>query len=149
MAYRKRILEGLVVLALLGGGAVVVDALILTDGERLEAFVDEVSSAPPGERIAVVLDHTDADRVPVSVLESGARRTYGEGQSPELSDRLHRILREVDSESARVVDGAIDFEGARGTAIMRVDVDREKQNLYFEFVKRGDGWLLEGVRVAR
>lgn len=146
---RKWFLEGLVLLAVLAGGGVVVDALFVTDEERLEAFVDEVTSAEPGDRIAVVLEHADADRVPVSVRDADARHTYGEGESPELSDRLHRVLRDVDSDSAQVVQGAVDFEGERGTAIMRVDVDREKQNLYFEFVKRGDGWLLEGVRIAR
>lgn len=125
----------------------VVDVLIVTDEERLEAFIDELTDDSPDRRVDSAIHLTDPSRVDVEVASPADRARYGDGEDMELADHLRDALASLDHGSLDVMQSTVHIEGDDGLAALRVDTAEGVVDAEFRFVRRSDGWLLRRVRV--
>jgi hypothetical protein len=128
-----------------GGVALVVDALIVTDEERLETFVDDVTGEEG--RVAHALDYTDPSRVPVELVTNDALDVYGDGEEVDLADGAHVVLAPIASRDATLVQETIEIRGDNALVALRLRTGDGPVDAQFRLVRRGDGWLVSRVRV--
>ncbi len=134
---------------LLGGLSVflVADALVITDEEKLEAFVDELTHETPDKRVDGALHYADTSRVDVEVTSPEDRAQYGDGEDLELADHLRDALASLDHGSVSLIQRTVRVDGDDGMAALRLDTEEGVVDAEFRFVRRADGWLLRRVRV--
>lgn len=145
---RTRIaIQFLVLVGLVCSVAVVADALVVTDEERLDAFVDAVTGEVETRRIDAALSHADPSRVPVEVVVGDDVHTYADGQEVDLAERTRRALTPLEDEHLRVLQEAVEVDGDRALVALRLRTRGGTADIQFRLVRRGDGWLVSRVRV--
>lgn len=147
MAPRTRLLLVLVGLFSLGT-ALVVDALTLTERERLETFVEDLIGNTPDERLGAALRLTDLRREPLELVDRGRRLSFGGGEDAKVSRELHRALEALTVGELDVVQKAIELEGERARVGVRVRTSEGFVNVLFHLNKHEDDWLLRRVAVS-
>lgn len=147
MSGSRILIQSTVLVLLIGSVAVVADALVVTDQERLEAFVDSVTGEVETRRIDAALSYVDTARVPVEITVGEEYRTYDEGQEVDLAERARRTLAPFTGQDVRVLQKAIEIDGERALVALRIGTREGTANLQFRLVRRGDGWLVSRVRV--
>jgi len=140
-------LRTLLLILLLSGVATVADALVVTDQERLESFVDSVAGDRADRRIDAALDHADLSRVAVEVQDGRRSERFRDGDEIELADEVQRALATLAEPGAELIQDSIEIEGDRAHVALRLRAEEELLNTQFTLVRRGDGWILSRVRV--
>ena len=74
----------LVAFTLVVGAAVVVDAVVVTDRERMAEFIDSVTGDVSDSRIDGALRYADPTEVPIELIHEGRRRKYGDRNAERL-----------------------------------------------------------------
>lgn len=134
----------LTALALAAGIALVWDALVTTDEERLEELADTLASE---RAVEGVLAWTDPARAPLRVRDGEGLRTYGEQDEADLAMGLSQSLSPIAGSRVDVVQRAIDVRGDRATLALRLRVDGDLHDLGATAVRDGQGWLVSELRV--
>ena len=132
---------------LVGSVAVVADALVVTDQERLESFVDAVTGEVATRRIDAALGYVDPARVPVEVMVGSDASFYDEGHEVDLAERTRDTLAPFAGDDVRLLQKAIEIEGDRALVALRISTREGTADVQFRMVRRGDGWLVSRVRV--
>jgi hypothetical protein len=140
-------LPGLIVVLSVLSVALVADALVITDEEKLEAFVDDLTDDSPDKRVDGALHYADTSRVDVEVTSPDDRAYYGDGDDLELADHLRDALASLDHGSVSLLQRTVRVRGDDGLAALRLDTEDGVLDAEFRFVRRADGWLLRRVRV--
>jgi hypothetical protein len=147
MAPRTRLL--LVLVALFGlGTALVVDALTLTDKERLEHFVEDFVGNDPEDRVAAALRLADPSREPLELVDRGRRVSFKGGQDAVASHEIHRALEAFTEGKLEVIQTAIELEGAQARVAVRVRTDDGFVNVLFHLNKHREDWLVRRIAVS-
>lgn len=145
---KSRFLVQTVLVALLVGSvALVADALVVTDEERLEAFVQAVTGEVETRRVDAALAYAEPARVPVETLVGNDSTYYVEGQEVDLAERARRILAPYTGEDVRLLQKSIEIDDDRALVALRLGTREGTSNVQFRLVRRGDGWLVSRVRV--
>ena len=142
----RLVIHGLILSLLVGGFAVAADALVVSDEERLEQLADELTAAPPDERVSGVLRWVDLSRETVRIEDGERVRRYRDDDGHRLADDLFAALEPFTAEDLEVVQRSVRVDGDRGTVAARVRVDGEIHDATFRLVRSGQGWLVAGVR---
>ncbi len=144
---QRFLVPGLFALLAISAVTFVVDVLIVTDEERLEAFIDELTDDNPDKRVDSAIHFADPSRVDVEVASAADRARYGDGEDMELADHLRDALASLDHGTIDVMQSTVHIQGDDGMAALRVDTAEGVVDAEFRFVRRSDGWLLRRVRV--
>ncbi len=129
------------------GIAMAVDALVLTDEERLEAFTDTLTGDVTDQRIDQALDFADPDREPVELIAGHTRSFYNDGQGAELAERAHHELAPLAGSEATLLQRTIHIDGDEALVAVRVRTREGVIDASFNLTRHGDGWLIRKVRV--
>lgn len=123
------------------------DAVIVTDEERLEAFVEDVTGTVTTQRIDTAMEWVDPAAEPVEIRYFG-RSDYYEEMLP-LRDRAHDALRFLSGDSLRTLQEGIEVEGDRATVSLRLLSDRGMVQATFTLRRHGERWLVSEVEIHR
>ncbi|MEM1418587.1 MAG: hypothetical protein AAGH15_27080 [Myxococcota bacterium] len=144
----SRLLPLALVAGLLVGGAIVGDALFVTDEERLEVFVDALSGELDDDAIGEALSFADPNREPVELLATGGvRARFDEGQEARLAHAARELLAPFASTDLDLVQRTVDVHGDDARVAVRVRAEGALHDATFDFARHGDGWLLRRARV--
>jgi hypothetical protein len=135
-----------VVATLVGGVVTVADAMVITDEERLETFVEALTSEG-GDRVGHALRFADPNREPVAVVSGRTPRHFADGQEVELETAMRDALPAFSARELDTIQRAVDIRGAVATVALRVRGDEGLSNAQFDFRRHEDGWLLQRVVV--
>jgi len=138
---------GFILLTIVGAIATTVDALVLTDEERLEAFTDKLSGDVTNQRIDEALDFADPDREPVELMSGRFHAYYDDGQGAELAERAHRELAPLTGSEATMLQRSIHIDGNQALVAVRVRTRGGVVDARFDLERHGDGWLIQRVRL--
>jgi hypothetical protein len=148
---RGRWLSAAGIAAALVGGAWLVDALVVSDEERLEELVAAVAGPVTAPRIASARERwIDLERQPFEVSALGRVALYRAGDDDALDERASEAARSLSGSHLRTITSGIAIDGDRAVVSMRVLDDRRGMGrLEWTLERHGDDWLLARLRVLR
>lgn len=144
----RRVGLALAILAFAVGGWVALDALIVTDEERIEAFADAISgTVEPGHLDQVLRDWTDPPRQPLTVTALGRSEVYD--QSERLRADARRALRTYEGEDLTRLRQGLEIAEDEAHLTLEMLSGRGMIDLEVELRRHGERWLVSEVRIYR
>lgn len=135
----------------IGGALFAYDALVETEEERLEVFVDDVTGSVTRGRVDVARSRwVDLSRQPFEVSAMGQSWLFEEGEEDELTDQASSSLRGIFGTNLRVMSTTMQIEGDTATVTLQL-VSRERGlgMVEWRLSKDGEDWLVERLAVRR
>jgi hypothetical protein len=127
------------------------DALITTDAERLDEFVDAVTGEVSTGRIDHALRYADPGREPLEVVMVDDVEVYTEGDELALTERARDILAPFSGDDVRLVQEHVEIDessGADARVALRLGTRAGIVDVTFQLRRHGDEWLVHRVRVT-
>ena len=134
-------------LSVVVGAAVAVDAIVVTDRERIERFIDSVTGSVSESRIDHALRYADPSRVPIEVVHEGRRRRYGDTNASKLKPDARRALASLEGSRLHLIQESISVDGARARVALRLRTSSGLANTIFDLRRQDEEWLLRRVTV--
>lgn len=129
------------------GAVVIADWLIVTEEERLEAFVDTVSGRIDNDRIERALSWTDPKRQPLELTFRGQSFRFDADNAADLRSKAYTHLASYQGEKLTLLSKNIEVKGLQATVVVDTLSRRGRTTVEYELRKTGDQWLVSGVFV--
>lgn len=143
----KRLWTILLVSALsLSGVAVAADALVVTQREELDGFVDAVSRDDADSRVDGALSYADSDLVPLRLSSDGKVQRFEADDRAQLSESLRQVMSVFDSKEQRLLQHSVRVDGEHARVTTRVGDPSYEQTVIYELVRKNERWLIRSVR---
>ena len=136
----------LIVFLSLSGVAVAADALVVTQREQLESFVDTVTRPRVDDRLDGALTYVDPDVVPCRLHHAGQAHEYGSEQGAEFAEAVRSALSVFDGGEQRLLQHAERIDGENARVTTRMGDSGYEQTVIYDLVRRDDRWLVRSVR---
>jgi len=137
----------LVILSLAVGAALVTDAVVVTDRERMEAFVESVTGRLSDTRIDNALRYADPSKVTLELVHDGRRRRYSDRNAAELKPDARKALASLEGSHLRLIQENVLLDGERAQIALRLRTDAGLANTVFDLRRENDVWFLRRVTV--
>jgi hypothetical protein len=137
----------LVILSLVIGAAVVTDAIVVTDRERLEEFVESVTGRVSDTRIDGALSYADPSRLTMELVHNGRRHRYDRENAADLKPDARKALATLAGSKLHLIQENISLDGERARIALRLRTNEGLANTVFDLRREDDRWLLHRVTV--
>lgn len=125
-----------------------VDALTVSDKDRLGRFIDELIERPSDDRVGAALRYSDPLREELELVYGGSRRSVDAKSASRLAHELSRALDALSASELKLVQRAIEIDGESARVAIRVAAGDELVNYLFHFRKHEADWLIRRVAVT-
>lgn len=139
---RTTLLTAAVLAVCIGGVVAVADALVITDEERLETFVEALTGEVSPERIDDALSYVNTDRVTLTLRSPNGTEVFEEGDGAALANLARRELASLEGSDATLIQDTIDIDGDRATVTIRARTRMGLVDANLQLEKVADRWLL-------
>ena len=137
----------LVILSIVVGAALVTDAIVVTDRERMDEFIDSVTGQVSGTRIDGALSYADPSKVAMELVHQGRRHRYSDRNAASLKPDARKALASLEGSSLHLIQESISLEGERARIALRLRTDAGLANTVFDLRRENDQWFLRRVIV--
>ncbi len=137
----------LVILSIVVGAAAVTDAVVVTDRERMDEFVESVTGRVSDSRIDNALRYADPSKVTMELVHDGHKRRYDGRNAEALKPDARKALASLEGSSLRLIQESIAVNGERARIALRVRTDMGLANAIFDLRRENDEWFLRRVIV--
>jgi hypothetical protein len=137
----------LVILSIVVGAAVVTDAIVVTDRERMEEFIESVTGKVSDSRIDGALSYADPSKVPIELVHEGRRRKYSDRNASKLKPDARKALASLEGSRLRLIQESVLLDGERARVALRLRTSSGLADTIFDLRRRDDQWLLRRVTV--
>ena len=137
----------LVILSIVVGAAMATDAIVVTDRERMEEFIESVTGVVSSSRIDGALRYADPVELPIELVHEGHRRKYSDRNAAKLKPDARRALASLEGSSLRLIQESVSVEGERARVALRLKTSEGLANTVFDLQRKDDAWLLRRVTV--
>ena len=137
----------LVTLSLVVGAAMVTDAIVVTDRERMDEFIDSVTGKVSDTRIDGALSYANPSKVPIELVHQGHRRKYSERNASKLKPDARKALASLEGSRLHLIQESVSLDGERARIALRVRTSAGLANTVFDLRRQNDEWLLRRVTV--
>ena len=137
----------LVILSIVVGAAVVTDAVVVTDRERMDEFIDSVTGRVSESRIDNALSYAYPSKVTMELVHDGHRRRYSDRNAEALKPDARKALASLEGSSLRLIQESISLDGKRARIALRLRTDAGLANTVFDLRREDDEWFLRRVVV--
>ena len=137
----------LVILSIVVGAAVITDAVVVTDHERMDEFIESVTGKVSESRIDNALSYADPSKVTMELVHDGHRRRYNDRNAEALKPDARRALASLEGSSLRLIQESISLDGERARIALRLRTDAGLANAVFDLRRKNDQWFLRRVIV--
>ena len=150
MSRRTLIGAAVAVVAVIGAYALY-DALVTTDEERLEVFVEQVTGSVTMPRVDGARRRwVDLERQPLEISALGESLLYRAGEDDALETRSHQALRTLAGSELRLLGSGIEVDGDTATVSLRViSPGQGLGTIEWTLRKHDEDWLVERLVVRR
>lgn len=144
---RRTGIHVLVVLSLVIGAAVVTDAIVVTDRERLDQFVDSVTGRVSNARIDSALSYADPSKITMELVHNGRRHRYDDENADDLMPDARKALATLEGSKLHLIQESILLDGESARIALRLRTNEGLANTVFDLRRENDQWLLRRVIV--
>ena len=137
----------LVILSIVVGAAVVTDAIVVTDRERMQEFIDSVTGTVSNSRIDGALSYADPAKVPIELVHEGRRRKYSDRNASKLKPDARKALASLEGSRLRLIQESVLLDGERARVALRLRTSAGLADTIFDLRRQNDQWLLRRVTV--
>lgn len=137
----------LVTLSIVVGAAMVTDAIVVTDRERMDEFIDSVTGRVSESRIDNALSYANPSKVAMELVHEGRRRRYGDRNASKLRPDARKALASLEGSRLHLIQESISLEGERARIALRLRTDAGLANTVFDLRRENDEWFLRRVIV--
>ena len=137
----------LVILSIVVGAAVVTDAVVVTDRERMDEFIESVTGKVSGSRIDHALSYADPSKVTMELVHEGRRHRYSDRNAAALKPDARKALASLEGTKLSLIQESISLEGERARIALRLRTDAGLANTVFDLRRENDVWFLRRVIV--
>lgn len=137
----------LVILSLVVGAAAVTDAVVVTDRERMEEFVEAVTGRVSDARIDNALSYADPSKVTMELVHNGRRHRYSDQNAGDLKRDARKALATLAGSKLHLIQENISLDGERARIALRLRTNEGLANTVFDLRREDDRWLLRRVTV--
>lgn len=137
----------LVVLSIVVGAAVVTDAVVVTDRERMDEFIDSVTGRVTESRIDSALSYADPTKVALELVHEGRRRRYSDRNAADLKPDARKALASLEGSRLRLIQESVSLDGERARIALRVRTEAGLANTVFDLRRENEQWFLRRVIV--
>ena len=131
----------------LSGVAVAADALVTSQREELDGFLDDVTRENLALRVDGALAHINPSSVAVRLQADGRAQRFEAGESGELAESLRQALGVFDSGKQKLLQHAVHVDAGRATVTTRIGDASYEQTVIYDLVRSEERWLIRSVRV--
>jgi hypothetical protein len=131
----------------LSGVAVAADALVTSQREELDGFLDDVTRTGLEQRVDGALAHLNPGAVTVRLQADGHVRRFEAGESGELAESLRQALGVFDSGKQKLLQHSVNVDGERASVTTRMGDAGYEQTVIYDLIRRDERWLIRGMRV--
>jgi hypothetical protein len=144
---RRTAIHLLVILSIVVGAAMVTDAIVVTDRERMEEFIESVTGTVSESRIDGALSYADPAEVPIELIHEGRRRKYSDRNAAKLKPDARKALASIEGSQLRLIQESVSLDGERARIALRLRTNQGLANTVFDLRRKNDTWLLRRVTV--
>jgi hypothetical protein len=137
----------LVVLSIVVGAAMVTDAIVVTDRERMDQFIESVTGKVSESRIDGALRYANPSKVPIELIHEGRRHKYAGHNAAKLKPDARRALASIEGGHLRLIQESVSVDGERARIALRLRTSSGLANTVFDLRRSDDEWLLRRVIV--
>jgi hypothetical protein len=131
----------------LSGVAVAADALVTTQREELDGFLDSVSRDRLDARIDGALAYMNPSAVELRIQNDGKQTRFVEGESETLAQDVRATLGVFDSTKQDLLQHSVKVDGDHATVTTRMGDNSYEQTVIYDLVRRDERWLVRSLRV--
>ena len=129
------------------GGYFALDALIVTDEDRVREFATTLNGEIGPAYIDQLLTYIDVDTFTLEVQALGESTLFRAGQQAELRRAVRQGLRGLSGSRVRTLSRSLELEGDSATVEVRLFTDRGVREARFRLRRNDERWLVEWARV--
>ena len=144
---RRPAIHLLVVLSIVIGAAVVADAAVVTDRERMDEFIESVTGKVSDARIDGALSYANPSKVPIELVHEGRRKKYSDRNAAKLKPDARKALASLEGSRLRLIQESVSLDGERARIALRLRTSSGLANTVFDLRREDDQWLLRRVIV--
>ena len=144
---RRTAIHLLVILSIVVGAALVTDAIVVTDRERMDEFIESVTGTVSESRIDGALSYADPSEVPIELIHEGRRRKYSDRNAAKLKPDARKALASIEGSQLRLIQESVSLDGERARIALRLRTNQGLANTVFDLRRKNDTWLLRRVTV--
>lgn len=137
----------IVILSIVVGAAVVADAAVVTDRERMDEFIEQVTGRVSESRIDNALSYADPSKVTMELVHDGRRRRYSDRNASALKTDARKALASLEGSKLHLIQESISLEGERARIALRLRTAAGLANTVFDLRRENDVWILRRVIV--
>jgi hypothetical protein len=137
----------LVALSIAVGAAVAIDAIVVTDRERMEEFIEAVTGRVSESRVDKALRYADPSQLPLEVVHEGRRQKYNDRNAADLRPHARRALASLEGGKLQLIQESVALDGERARIALRLRTDAGLANTVFDLRRQNEVWLLHRVTV--
>ncbi len=137
----------LVILSIVVGAAVVTDAIVVTDRERMDEFIESVTGRVSESRIDNALSYADPSKVTMELVHDGHRRRYDGRNAAALKPDARKALASLEGSSLRLIQQSISLDGERARSALRGRTDAGLASPICDLRRENDEGFLRRVIV--
>jgi hypothetical protein len=141
---RRYLLPALIATLCLTGLVLTADALVTTQREELDSFVEDVTTDRLDQRVDGALSHVNADESSVRISANGRITEYKDQTA--LDDAMRGALSVFDSERQSILQQSVDIDDDRATVVTRIGDNEYEQTVIYELVRADKRWVVRGIR---
>ncbi len=125
----------------------VTDAIVVTDRERMDEFIDSVTGRVTESRIDSALSYADPSKVALELVHEGRRRRYSDRNAADLKPDARKALASLEGSRLRLIQESVSLDGERARIALRVRTEAGLANTVFDLRRENEQWFLRRVIV--
>jgi len=137
----------LVILSIAVGAALVTDAVVVTDRERMDEFIESVTGQLSDSRIDNALRYADPSKVTMELVHDGRRHRYSDRNAAKLKPDARKALASLEGSHLHLIQENVSVDGERARIALRLRTDAGLANTIFDLRRQDDVWFLRRVIV--
>jgi hypothetical protein len=143
----KRLWTILLISALsLSGVAVAADALVVTQREELDGFLDVVTRDDADGRIDGALSYMNSGLVPMRLSAESKVQRFETDDRGQLAESLRQVMGVFDSKRQELLQHSVRIDGDHASVTTRMGDTSYEQTIIYELVRMDERWLIRSVR---